>query len=463
MLFSSPVFFVFFAAYFAVHVLLPRQWRLYLIIAGSTIFYAWWKVEYVWVPYLLMAIAYFGTIWMMRAKTDPARKWRAGIAITLLFVPLVVFKYTNFVFNDVLGPLTGGGKLLDLTLPLGVSFVTFTLTAYIVDIYRGKFPVGTAPSTLLAYVLFFPHLIAGPILRPIELIPQLEHPRRKKWLLPTAGIAVFTLGLVKKLVIADPIGGLVDAVYANAAPTGPEALLAMYGFSVQIYCDFSGYTDMAIGLAMLLGLRLPNNFLQPYCAESIVSFWRRWHITLSFWLRDYLYIPLGGNRQGRLGEVRNVLITMALGGLWHGASWTFVVWGLLHGIAVSAVHVAKKILHWTWLDRMPGWLGVMLTFHFVTLAWVFFRAPELGRAARIIAAPAIGGWGGAGELLSAHLFEISLMIVFFVLHRYDDHRRVKIATRRMRPEILWPILVAFWALAITVSQGSSAKFIYFDF
>jgi len=463
MLFSSPVFFVFFAAYFAVHLLLPRQWRLYLIIAGSTIFYAWWKVEYVWVPYLLMAIAYFGTIWMMRAKQEAARKRRAALAITLLFVPLVVFKYTNFVFNDVLGPLTGGGKLLDLTLPLGVSFVTFTLTAYVVDIYRGKFPVGTAPLTLLAYVLFFPHLIAGPILRPIELIPQLEHPRRKKWLLPTAGVAVFTLGLVKKLVIADPMGGLVDAVYAKAVPTAPEALLAMYGFSVQIYCDFSGYTDMAIGLAMLLGIRLPNNFLQPYCASSIITFWRRWHITLSFWLRDYLYIPLGGNRHGRFGEVRNILITMALGGLWHGASWTFVIWGILHGIGVSAVHVAKKVLRWTWLERMPGWLGVLLTFHFVTLAWVFFRAPGLGRAASVLTAPATGSWNGAADFLSAHVFELVLMIVSFALHRYDDHRRVRIAARRLRPEILWPILAAFWALAITVSQGSSAKFIYFDF
>jgi alginate O-acetyltransferase complex protein AlgI len=463
MLFSSPVFFIFFAAYFIVHLLLPRPWRLYLIIAGSTIFYAWWKVEYVWVPYLLMAIAYFGTIWMMRAKEEAARKRRAALAITLLFAPLVVFKYTNFVFNDVLGPLTGGGKLLDLTLPLGVSFVTFTLTAYVVDVYRGKFPVGTSPQTLLAYVLFFPHLIAGPILRPIELIPQLEHPRRKKWLLPTAGVAVFTLGLVKKLVIADPVGGLVDVVYAKAVPTAPEALLAMYGFSVQIYCDFSGYTDMAIGLAMLLGVRLPNNFLQPYCASSIITFWRRWHITLSFWLRDYLYIPLGGNRHGRFGEVRNILITMALGGLWHGASWTFVIWGILHGIGVSAVHVAKKVLRWTWLERIPGWLGVLLTFHFVTLAWVFFRAPGLGRAASVLTAPATGSWDGAADFLSAHVFEIVLMVVSLGLHRYDDHRRVRIAARRLRPEILWPILAVFWALAITVSQGSSAKFIYFDF
>jgi alginate O-acetyltransferase complex protein AlgI len=276
MLFSSPVFFAFFAIYFTLHLVIPARWRLYLIIAGSSFFYAWWKPEYVWIPCLLMAIAYFGVIWMMHAKPEPSRKRRAAVVIALLFVPLVVFKYTNFIYNDVLGVLTGGGKVLDLTLPLGVSFVTFTLTAYIVDIYRDRFPSQTRPQTVLAYVLFFPHLIAGPILRPDELIPQLKHPRPKKSLMPVAALAVFTTGLVKKLVFADTIAGLVDSIYAHAGTaTAPEALLAIYGFSVQIYCDFSGYTDIAIGLAMLLGLRLPNNFAQPYCADSIVDFWRR--------------------------------------------------------------------------------------------------------------------------------------------------------------------------------------------
>jgi alginate O-acetyltransferase complex protein AlgI len=463
MLFSSPVFFVFFAAYFVFHLLLPRQWRLHLIICGSTIFYAWWKVEYVWLPYLLMAIAYFGAIWMLRAKEETARKWRAGFAIALLFAPLVFFKYTNFFYNDVFGALTGGGKIINVTLPLGVSFVTFTLTAYIVDIYRGRFSGQIRPLTVLAYVLFFPHLIAGPILRPIELIPQLEHPRRKKSLLPTAGAALFTIGLVKKLVIADTLAGVVDAIYSQPGPlTGPAALLAIYGFSVQIYCDFSGYTDMAIGLAMLLGIRLPRNFSQPYCADSIIDFWRRWHMTLSFWLRDYLYIPLGGNRGGKLNEIRNIMITMALGGLWHGASWTFVIWGVLHGIGVSAVHAARELLRWTWLRRMPHWVGVLLTFHFVTLAWVFFRAPRLGRAADILSGVA-GSWVGTADYISAHVFEILLIVVFFVLHKYDDNRRIRIAAMRLRPEILWPGLVALWAIAITVSQGSSAKFIYFDF
>lgn len=463
MLFSSPVFFVFFAAYFVVHLLLPRQWRLPLIICGSTIFYAWWKVEYVWLPYLLMAIAYFGAVWMQRAK-DARRKWRAALAITLLFVPLAIFKYTNFFYNDVFGAITGGGKLLDLTLPLGVSFVTFTMTAYIVDIYRGKFGGQTRPLTVLAYVLFFPHLIAGPILRPIELIPQLEHPRRRKSLLPTAAVALFTIGLVKKLVIADTLAGLVDTIYGQpGTPSAPAALLAIYGFSVQIYCDFSGYTDMALALAMLLGIRLPGNFSQPYCAGSIIDFWRRWHKTLSFWLRDYLYIPLGGNRGGRLNEIRNIMVTMTLGGLWHGASWNFVIWGVLHGFAVSAVHSAKEVLRWTWLSRMPRWVCVLLTFHFVTFAWVFFRAPNLGRAAAVLSGVAVGGWAGTLDYVSTHAFEILLIVVAFALHKYDDHRRIRIGAMRLRPEILWPSLVALWAIAITVSQGNSAKFIYFDF
>lgn len=463
MLFSSPVFFIFFAAYFALHLLMPVKWRLYLIIVGSTIFYAWWKIEYAWLLYFLLAIGYFGAAWMEKAADPVSRKRRAIVAVFLLFLPLVFFKYTNFLYNDVLGALTGGGHLIDLTLPLGISFVTFTLTAYIVDIYRRRFPPGTPLLTVLAYILFFPHLIAGPILRPIELIPQLEHPRRKS-ILPAAAIAIFTMGLVKKLVIADPLADMVDKVYAHAATaSGPEAWLAIYGFSVQIYCDFSGYTDMAIGLAMLLGIRLPNNFSRPYTASSIIDFWRRWHITLSFWLRDYLYIPLGGNRHGKFNEIRNIMITMALGGLWHGANWTFVIWGILQGIGVSAVHAAREVLHWTWLDRVPRWLGVLLTFHFVTLAWVYFRARTLGQAHDILNAALFGSWNDASAFVSAHAFEILLIVILLALHKFDDHRRVRIGAKRLRPEILWPSLAALWAIAITVSQGSSAKFIYFDF
>jgi alginate O-acetyltransferase complex protein AlgI len=465
MLFSSPVFFAFFVVYFAFHLLVPIRYRVYLIICGSTIFYAWWKVEYAWLPYALMAIGYGGARWIEGTKSAGGRRARAATAIVLLFLPLVFFKYTNFIYEDVLGPITGThGKLIELSLPLGVSFVTFSVTAYVIDIYRGAFPADHRPSTVLAYVLFFPHLIAGPILRPHELIPQIVHPRAtpRRWSVP---IAIFTIGLVKKLVFADQIGNAVDAVYSVSAgaPSAPSALLAIYGFSVQIYCDFSGYTDMAIGLALLLGVRLPNNFARPYCAHSIVEFWRRWHITLSFWLRDYLYIPLGGNRHGRLREIANILVTMALGGLWHGANWTFVIWGVLHGIGVAFVHLLGRTPGASIFRAIPQWLAVLITFHFVTLAWVFFRASTLEQALTVLQAPFTASWGNLASFASGQVFYLLLLTIFFISHGLDDHRHVKALVRYLRGEIFWPLMLLCWVLAITVSQGNSAKFIYFEF
>jgi alginate O-acetyltransferase complex protein AlgI len=464
MLFSSPIFFAFFAIYFSVYLLLPRRYLLFLIIGGSTIFYAWWRIEYAWLPYALMATAYLGVRWIEGAKEPAPRRRRMLISVAILFLPLLVFKYADFLYLAVFGPLIGARhKIVDLPLPLGVSFITFTLTAFIVDTYRGKFPPRQCPATALAYVLFFPHLIAGPILRPIELIPQLDHPRARRVLLPTAAVAIFTVGLVKKLVIADPLAESIDAIYAAAHQSGPAALLAIYGFAVQIYCDFSGYTDMAIGIAMLLGVRLPNNFRQPYAALSLVEFWRRWHITLSFWLRDYLYIPLGGNRQGLAKTVRNILVTMVLGGLWHGANFTFMLWGLMHGIGVSFIHVTHRVLPRTG-KLMPNWLSLLITFHFVTLGWVLFRAPDLAKAQDLLRAPLTGGgWADLADFLTKNVFPLFLIVVFFVLHRLDDHRRIKAAVRRIRAELIWPAIVLGWVLAITVSQGSSAKFIYFDF
>jgi alginate O-acetyltransferase complex protein AlgI len=465
MLFSSPAFFVFFLVYFCLHLLIPPRYRVYLIIGGSTVFYAWWRVEYTWLPYALMAVAYFGVRWMEAAADPATRKRRATTALVVLFLPLLVFKYTDFVYRDVLGPMVGWrGTLLNLPLPLGVSFVTFTLTAYIVDTYQRRFRSDEPAVTVLAYVLFFPHLIAGPILRPRELMPQLDRPRRTPLNRLAAPFAIFTIGLVKKLVFADQIAEVVDAIYrqSGATPGAPAALLAIYGFAVQIYCDFSGYTDMAIGLALMLDVRLPNNFLRPYVADSIVDFWRRWHITLSYWFRDYVYIPLGGSRQGRAREAGNVIVTMALAGLWHGANWTFVVWGLFHGVGVAAVHTMRRVRSLS--TAMPRWIAVVATFHFVTLGWVFFRAPTLRQAAEMLSASVIGGgWSDAAPLLQRHLFVVVLMVAFFLVHRFDDHRRIRIAARSLRPEILWPMLVLLWIIAITVSQGSSAKFIYFDF
>lgn len=261
---------------------------------------------------------------------------------------------------------------------------------------------------------------------------------------------------------ADVIAGSVDHVFNSTAqqPSGWEYLLAVHGFSMQIYCDFSGYTDMAIGLAYILRIRLPTNFRQPYAARSIVDFWRRWHITLSFWLRNYLYIPLGGNRNGQGRRLLNLMTTMVLGGLWHGAAWTFVIWGALHGTALVAIHLLRvRLPQW----KIAPWAGMLGTFYFVTFAWVYFRAPDIATAHRILVGPFSASWDGFGKFVTTYPFELFLMLIFFVTHRYDAHARVRIAARTWNKGILWPVIGAMFVVAITVSQGSSAKFIYFEF
>jgi alginate O-acetyltransferase complex protein AlgI len=464
-LFSDQIFFVFFAAYLTLHFIVPPRARIYLIIVGSTVFYAWWRAIYIWLPYTLTLIAWSGTLWYSRAKNDDTKKRRLIITIVALFTPLAVVKYAYFLSHDLLRPLLGDPialadvSFLRFALPLGISFVTFTLTAYVVDVYRGLFPVERSLVKMLGYVLFFPHLIAGPILRPNELLPQLSQLRRAIDARFTLGVALFAIGLVKKVVFADTIAGLVDHVYKQGgAISGWEYLLAIHGFSMQIYCDFSGYTDMAIGLAYILRIRLPTNFRRPYAASSIIEFWRRWHITLSFWLRDYLYIPLGGNRQGWPMQMLNIMITMVLGGLWHGAAWTFVIWGFLHGMALAGVHMFRHLRF-----GVPQWLGIFLTFYFVTVAWVFFRASDLATAQRMLTAPLHASWSSPMDFIDSHLFELMLLLVFLTTHRFDRHALVRIAVSRLSKAMVWPVIILLFVIAITVSQGSSAKFIYFDF
>ena len=295
MLFSSQIFFIFFLIYFVAHLLTPKFFRLYLIIIGSSFFYAWWKIEYFWIPYFLMAIAYFGGQWISNQSNQYARKYRLIFIITLLFIPLLTYKYINFIYHDILGVFFyTKDNLFGSSLPLGVSFITFTLTAYLMDIYRKRYPSNKPILVVLAYVLFFPHLIAGPILHPKELIPQLENPRSFVITRTLVPLTIFSIGLFKKLVFADQIANLVvNPIYAQSfSPSGPEALLAIIGFAVQIFCDFSGYTDMAIALALLLGVKLPNNFERPYTATSISQLWSRWHITLTHFLMEYIFTPL---------------------------------------------------------------------------------------------------------------------------------------------------------------------------
>jgi alginate O-acetyltransferase complex protein AlgI len=461
MLFSTPQFGIFFLVYLVLHVTLPYSWRLPLIIAGSTFFYGWWKPAYVWLPFALTLVAFIGVHWIEQTDDANSRRRRLITVIATLFGPLLFFKYLDFLYASFLGSITGdSGKLMNLTLPLGISFVTFTLTAYIVDVWRRIYPAEKNFFRLLGYVLFFPHLIAGPSLRPHELLPQLANWRDDLRTERIFAFSLISIGLFKKLVFADSIARVVDQVYApGAVAAGWDYLFAIYGFSVQIYCDFSGYSDMAVGLALLLGIRLPANFHAPYAATSVVDFWRRWHMTLSTWLRDYLYIPLGGNRVPLPQQMLNIIITMLLGGLWHGANWTFVIWGGAHGLALAFVHLVRRFSD----IAIPAAVSWILTFHFVTLAWIFFRAPDFATALKVFSGPFTGSFDPALFSIQRYAFALLIIVVFLLTHRFDTYPQVRAALSRMPRWLLFPIWMLLWILAITVSQGSSAKFIFFDF
>jgi D-alanyl-lipoteichoic acid acyltransferase DltB (MBOAT superfamily) len=465
-LFNSLPFAIFFVGYLALHTITPIRYRLWLMIVGSTIFYGYWNWAYAGLPLALTLVGFVATEFTL-AKPPSQRRFQMACSVAILLTPLAFFKYTNFLWSELVAPVVGRAgvavdtRLLDLGLPLGISFLTFTLIAYVIDVARSNYP--RAPlKLLLCYVLFFPHLIAGPILRPRELIPQLARGMPVMAPLALRGLAVFSLGLAKKMAIADPIGLLVTAIYdQHTVRTAVECIYAFYGFAVQIYCDFSGYTDMAIGLALILGVRLPNNFRQPYCATSIGDFWRRWHITLSHWLRDYVYITLGGSREGEIKTTRNIFITMILGGLWHGANWTFVIWGFAHGVGVALTHLVGRYAPRRSVRRA---LAIVMTFHVVALLWVLFRAPNLGLAVDLA-----GGLVGQASLgspigfVTAHPYESLIIPLFFLTHRYDDNRRLQLLVRKSRPVHVLGGVAFLLVLTIVLGTGSSAQFIYFDF
>jgi alginate O-acetyltransferase complex protein AlgI len=360
----------------------PRAWRPFILVA-SYFFYGW--VDWRWVL-LLVSSSVINTVAARVIATSPSPRTRKQALIAAICFDiglLCVFKYLGFFVTEVDDFLDSLGlgsplPLVQIVLPIGISFFTFQAISYVVDVYRGDTRAASLGDVAILQA-FFPHLVAGPIVRANELLPQLRVPRDPRTVLAGPGLFLVAGGLVKKTVVADELARrVVDPVFNDpAAHSGAEVLLAIYGFAAQIYCDFSGYTDMAIGLALLLGYVLPQTFNRPYLALSLQDFWRRWHMTLSRWLRDYLYIPLGGNRHGSRRTYRNLMLTMLLGGLWHGAAWTFVIWGGIHGTALSVERWGRE----RWVGfRLPAWLAWLVTFHVVCLAWVFFRSPDLSTA-----------------------------------------------------------------------------------
>ena len=370
-------------------------WAMAWLACASLLFYGVWEWRFLPLLWLSICANYGAAAWILNGA-GTARRRRLQVALAANLMLLAYYKYANFFIESVNDVALAAGQApwpaLDIVLPIGISFFTFTQIAYLVDCYRGHARTGRFIHYVL-FVSYFPHLIAGPVLHHGEMMPQFAdratlQPRAAHFAI---GLSIFVIGLAKKVLIADNMAPLAAPVFApGAEPALLEAWIGALAYTFQLYFDFSGYSDMAIGLSRLFGVKLPLNFNSPYQARDISEFWRRWHMTLSRFLRDYLYIALGGNRAGRWRRYRNLLLTMVLGGLWHGAGWTFVVWGALHG--------AYLVLHLGW-RRLAGerdwgarWWGAPLTFVCVVAAWVVFRAPDLTTAIDIVGA--LGGANG---------------------------------------------------------------------
>ncbi|MGE5268967.1 MAG: MBOAT family O-acyltransferase [Thiohalocapsa sp.] len=404
MLFPTTAFLLFFLVVAAAMAALEtRFWaKKAVLVAASYYFYAQWDWRFLFLLAFSTALSYLGGRLIGAVRRPERQRLVLGVAIGLHLGLLGTFKYFDFFVSSanrlahLLG-LTHELPFLEILLPVGISFFTFHGISYLVDVYRGDARVCRNPLDMALYMSFFPQLVAGPIVRAAYFLPQLERPSAEP--IPIAPALLLILGgLFKKVVIANYVAsGLVDPVFAEpTAYGGPDLLLATYGYAVQIYCDFSAYSDIAIALAALLGFRFPANFNQPYRAERLRDFWRRWHISLSNWLRDYLYKPLGGNRRGRLKTYRNLLVTMLLGGLWHGAAWKFVAWGGLHGGGLAVERLIEPLIE-RWLGRrsqtpLGRIVATVIVFHFVCLAWIFFRAEDF-EMARLYLTGFAAGWG----------------------------------------------------------------------
>jgi len=438
----------------------PRLWKPFVLVASYAFYMAAsWKFG------VLLAIVTLGNqlaaVVLAHVSGPRAPKWIVALAVVLDLGILGAFKYYGFFAQEINGVLGDFGLALSMPLvaiaiPLGVSFYVFQAISYVVDVFRGVIERGPTIDVAI-YLSFFPHVVAGPIVRAREFLPQLAKPRDPRDVVVGAAVVLIAVGLVKKVAIADTLAReVVDPVFAvPEAYAAPDVALAAYAYAVQIYCDFSGYTDIAIGVALLMGFVFPQNFRAPYRATSIRDFWRRWHITLSRFLRDFLYIPLGGNRGGRIATARNLMATMVLGGLWHGAAWTFVLWGAIHG----SVLVGEHQLGNRW--RPPAWLGWLVTFHIVVIAWVFFRAGDMATATTFFGRLAVDG---GATLVTAPIVAIVAAVIVVQLLPQEPLARARLRVESLRPVPLGVGLATLVLLvAATVPAQGVPPFIYFQF
>ena len=473
MIFSSGIFLWLFAAFIVVYLLLQRRTTARLMFVTLFSYYFYYKSSGTY--FFLLAVVtvsdFLLALLMDRTVTRWKRKLWVVVSLCVNLGLLCYFKYTNFLL-ECWASLTGGSfSMLDIFLPVGISFFTFQSLSYTIDVYRREIKPLTNLLDYAFYVSFFPQLVAGPIVRARDFIPQIRRPLFVSDEMFGRGIFLIVSGLFKKAVISDYISvNFVERIFDN--PTlysGVENLMGVYGYALQIYCDFSGYSDMAIGIALLLGFHFNINFDSPYKSASVTEFWRRWHISLSSWLRDYLYISLGGNRKGKIRQYANLIITMFLGGLWHGASWNFVLWGMMHGVALAA--------HKFWMTltgRKKGteshgihrFFGVLVTFHFVCFCWIFFRNAEFSTSMDMLKQifttfrPQL-----FPQLVEGYWEVFALMALGYLLHFVPDSWERACTKTVIRLPLLGKavLMLAVIYLVIQMKSSEIQPFIYFQF
>ncbi|MEM9057036.1 MAG: MBOAT family protein [Pseudomonadota bacterium] len=468
MLFVEPRFFAFFLVVAALYWSLSgNRARKAVLLVASYGFYAAWDYRFLSLIVLSTLVDYTAALAMARSERPRARRLWLLLSLVVNLGMLGVFKYFNFFADSAANLLAAAGievsqTTLSLTLPVGISFYTFQTLSYTIDVYRGVLKPRRRLLDVALFVAFFPQLVAGPIVRAADFLPQLDEARTWARVRVRACLTLFLAGFIKKAVVADNAAPFVDRVFA--APELFDSVTLAVGaclYAVQIYCDFSGYSDMAIAVAGLLGFALPVNFRTPYLARSVTDFWRRWHISLSSWLRDYLYIPLGGNRGSRLATQRNLMLTMLLGGLWHGAAWNFVIWGFLHGLALSLEREWRRT---PWAGGASGpvasGVGWAVTLTWVLIAWVFFRAPDFATASAYLARIAAGA---DGQQLAQSGWLWAVLPVFLIVQAVARRWQLAEHCSRLPLPVFSSAYGAAMALAVAFVPTGYRPFIYFQF
>lgn len=484
MLFNSLQFSIFFPIVTLLYFALPQRGRTPLLLAASCWFYMAFVPKYILILGVVILVDYTAGL-LIEPAAGARRKLVLVASLAANIGLLAFFKYFNFLDANLAAiarviDWNYGEHALRIVLPIGLSFHTFQSMSYTIEVYRGRYPAERSLLHFATYVMFYPQLVAGPIERPQNLLHQFREYHAFDWPRVADGLRLMAVGLFKKIVIADRVALLANTVYAApAAFSGPQLFIATFFFAIQIYCDFAGYTDIARGAARVMGFELMLNFNRPYLATSIVDFWRRWHISLSTWFRDYLYYPLGGNRRGLERTCFNVAVVFLLSGLWHGANWTFIIWGALHAVFMIGYLVTER-LRAKVVSTLPpvgqalvGGLGWLLTFTLVSLAWVFFRAASVGDALLILGRIATGIAPAAGIDLHPGLdtvqFAIALgLIAALFLAELLGQRSPWPAALAARPRLqrwsaYYAFAVVFLLLVLWSPERNAQPFIYFQF